>query len=112
MKTVIFHHDLYIKMWDWLAKNPDCDKHEWPEWGKVIEKYGKISNLCFACHADTEFCDITNEPLCSNCPFGNYTDFHCMDRLFTYWRQSTGRQRTYYAEKIRDYPLSNGWEPI
>jgi len=82
MKRVIFHHDLHIEMWDWLAKNPDCEKYEWPEWGKVITKYGDVDNLCFACQADTGF---SNEKMCSNCPFGDFNVVYCMDRLFYYY---------------------------
>ena len=53
------------KMWLWLAKNPNKNKHDWPEWdfngGDIQYVYGH----CFACYFDDEFFEGLE---CENCP--------------------------------------------
>ncbi len=37
------------ELWDWLAKNPDEIKSDWPQWKQNRGKYKKATHYCFAC---------------------------------------------------------------
>lgn len=41
------------ELWDWLAKNPDKKKSDWPEWEENGGKYNAFDN-CFACEFDNQ----------------------------------------------------------
>lgn len=56
-KTIKLHREL----WNWLADNPGEGKRDWPRWEEIEAEYGKIKNLCFACH----YCGNN----CLKCPF-------------------------------------------
>ena len=104
-KTKIFHWDLHIELWDWLSKNPNKNKHEWPRWknngGDVKISY----NNCFACQACNH--------VCSMCPFGDFSRKGCLGRLYDKWYTAkTNKKRIKYAEIIRDLPLGDKWEQI
>lgn len=37
------------ELWDWLAKNPDKAKDDWPKWKRNGGHYEEIFEDCFAC---------------------------------------------------------------
>lgn len=112
-------HEYHKRLWDWLAKNPEYEKYDWPEW---ISKGGKVPDVvsdCFACtydeiiferngdFSDCKYCPITwkgirmingtIKPFCNNSP-----------SEFWRWRQTTDPvERTRLAEIIRDMPWTN-----
>jgi len=109
---------LHRELWDWLSKNPDKHKGEWPGW----EYNGGCNEAawqdCFCC----EFAnDVTDEDGCvckdcESCPLvWPITGVCCEpeeydgedEGLFTQWARSDAdsKERTALAEQIRDLPV-------
>ena len=98
------------ELWDWLAKNPDKNKSDWPRWPDVEEKYGYINMICFACQIRymEEIDDCVD-----NCLF-IWPSVFCLEEddngnitgLYGLWLQEKDlKKRSELAEKIRDLPV-------
>lgn len=91
----------HIELWDWLSKNPNKEKVDWPGWDKFREFY---IPACFACVASEKskiyYCPIRwieeEAGLCQN---------SCMDEqaLYMKWEHDSS-ERCKTARKIRDLP--------
>jgi hypothetical protein len=111
MKLKLDYKKCHEGLWNWLAKNPDKRKGDWPGW-KTIKKYEiKLKNSraeCFACevgnHTERGFC---------TCPvsFGIFTKSNpCLENKSYYmqWFDCRGidnEARSKYAQLI-----ANGWK--
>jgi hypothetical protein len=63
------------RLWFWIAKNPNYDKREWPEWKNYKRKYGQeILNYCPCC----DYQDL------------NKQTFKCSDCLPNVWNECMG----------------------
>lgn len=112
-------HEFHKRLWDWLAKNPNCGKYDWPEWtlngGEVLE----VGSDCFACELDDIISKKKEElPSCNYCPItwegtrmisGVIKPFcNTQNSSFWEWKLSTDPvERTRLAEIIRDMPWTN-----
>lgn len=97
----------HYELWDWLAKNPDEYKGNWPGF-EDIDEY--IEEYCFACQFDKEVAIINNsEDACGHCPLGK-DDIGCgSNGLFEKWYREYPDmvKRSKLAEQIRDLPWSD-----
>lgn len=115
----MFNYKEHRQMWDWLANNPDKDKHDWPGWSK----HGMFVPMyhCFACSFASNFrpeCHAYPDR-CVYCPLvwpgGNCTTMQsdmvmpiCDEvpdkHLFSYWESpnTTTKAKVQIAEYIRD----------
>ena len=114
IKNITFRYDLHVKMWDWLAKNPDKDKYDYfdlyPD-----EKEFALDYECFACAYNEHVIDklsIRCRNECFYCPFEVknevYTEKCCLGGRYKGWLQNSDdlKQRSEYARQIRDLPLN------
>lgn len=62
---IVFDHTNHQKLWNWLADNPGKEKHDWPGWQNIKEKF---FGYCFACDYDDKAYEITNRDTCDCCP--------------------------------------------
>lgn len=116
----VFSHDLHVQMWDWLAKNPDRYKNEWPGW----HEHGLLVPLahCFACsfayHISSGHLPFPYR--CAYCPLSWPGRICCLpdtamphcdsvpnEYLFSYWdsRNTTLEATAHIAAAIRDLPV-------
>lgn len=63
MIKIYFELSKHIEMWNWLAKNPDKRKSDWPGW-KSENNFILKRNYCFACASVYSGFDT----LCQICP--------------------------------------------
>lgn len=107
-----FNHSAHIRLWDWLSKNPDKMKKDWPEWeengGEEIEH---AQSYCFACDYAASKNDGVNCD-CDYCPLVWPDGFGCTDagNLFDYWYWAYGNEKSALAKQIRDLPIKEGVE--
>lgn len=112
MSYVVFNHTAHKALWDWLAKNPDKEKREWPGWKK---NGGQFANSEFDCYA----CDYTekNRTGCTKCPltgWGGDGDSCMGEQGGNLYGQRIScsttdlKRRSELAEKIRDLPVRPG----
>ena len=119
----VFKHTAHVEMWDWLAKNPKKEKHNWPGWKINGGTHDPVIGQCFACGYAKALYD--NRPrfaapgrICENrCPLiwpkNNYGERECcFGGLFAKWAGSgeCPEARIMMAEQIRDLPLIEGFE--
>lgn len=96
----------HYELWNWLAKNPDECKANWPGFedvGEYIEEY------CFACHFDAEMAILNNsEDACDYCPLGKDNIGCADDGLYVKWYDEYYDmvKKSKLAERIRDLPWS------
>ena len=68
------------KLWEWLGKNPDKDKDDWPEWDY---NGGKVHNMNDA--ADCPCCEYNDNTMqsagCEECPLRGFwkRDNYCLN---------------------------------
>ena len=114
---IIFNHAAHIELWDWLSKNPDKEKIDWPGWdihGGAFN-YKRTMNSCFACETAQEiYRDRTDEDgnMCMFCPliWSDKQQFYCCDyisELYGLWMEFKHYNdlRIKFAQQIRDLPL-------
>ncbi len=83
------YRKLHIRLWKWLAENPDKDKSDWPGWkwngGKKIDLTG---NVCFAC----DYVKI----ICPACPIDWGENRTCLDdgSAFERWEHAGNPKET------------------
>lgn len=103
-QTIIWHR----KMWDWLAKNPQKAKVDWPRWEENGGDIARADFFCFLCEYTEqnpccilvwpEFKRRTHSVLCTN-DYGQ--------GLFGKWDATTDLvERKRLAERIRDLPIN------
>lgn len=122
MSKTIFYHTLHKQMWDYLANNPDKEKHNFVEMLPKEEAIKFGSSQCTACeYSIKEAMRLDNySKKCINCPFEYPTeDWGCLNGLYEEYMKAnlkyreTGdeyfRTRTIeLATKIRDMPVKRG----
>ena len=114
-----FDHEAHVRLWNWLAENPERDKYDWPWW----QKYGDVNSQCFACEAVAKIQNwaeahdvFIEKQSCDLCPltWGEYP--HCQTQrgegIFDRWRQVAylPRSRASFARQIRDLPVNDNIE--
>lgn len=62
-----FNHTAHKELWDWLARNPDKEKDDWPGWIGNGGEYYYVVAECFACEYDLKLSD-TEYDECRYCP--------------------------------------------
>ena len=77
---------LSYDLWLWLAKNPDKNKGDWPEWKQY--KDADKCNYCFACEYNTYH--PTNWYCGDNCIIPILSLVCCEDEksIYTIWRDN------------------------
>lgn len=113
-----FNHTAHKELWDWLAKNPEKGKADWPGWEFYCDS--RLYYWCFACeYARNEATGKGINPTfgikCQYCPliWNDDDDEICMDGLFDDWDAEKDLQkRTKLAEQIRDLSVREGVECI
>ncbi|MBQ4566610.1 MAG: hypothetical protein IJA79_00600 [Desulfovibrio sp.] len=110
--AAIFDHSSHIELWDWLAKNPECMKLDWPGWytGVHVDEAD-----CFACKFVMQFYQNNLENCNAHCPLewpgGNcVTPDHTglFNRWFNLFGSSDLETRAQLARQIRDLPVRAG----
>jgi hypothetical protein len=105
-------HAYHIEMWDWLARNPECEKDCWPGWDNFTEH---ARGLCFACDEATDLCEALESPeKCDYCPLEWPPDMNdsCEEgSLYALWaelgesgEEEAPEERAAIAAQIRDLP--------
>lgn len=109
---------LHWRLWDWLAKNPNRPKQDWPEWDNYI-----VLNWCFACDCAHDAAD-SSDLFCSYCPL-HWPTYCTTDKLLysiyistvcgpcsafgspyiTWALEENLFMKSVYARMIRDLPL-------
>lgn len=106
-----FNHTAHKELWDWLAKNPDKAKSEWPCWDINCGIYSSNGDYCFAC----EYADARGSMLCRECPL-IWPVHNCCSKeggLYDMWTsESEEEARAGLAEQIRDLPVREGVECV
>lgn len=122
-KAVAYHRQL----WDWLSKNPDKKKKDWPGWELIKRDYPEAyattsiqSVRCFACLVT---CEMMNNS-CYLCIL-EWPGHDCeemelnkdLDGLFSLWVRAYGNPFicSYIATQIRDLPVrcpAETWNPL
>jgi len=91
---------LHRELWDWLSKNPENAKEDWPGW-RDMDIY--IVNNCFGC-AFTIYPNVYAAIKCKMCLL-KWPNNHC-GYIHTPWERSNNiKERTRLAEQIRDRPI-------
>lgn len=109
-----FNHTAHKELWDWLARNPDKEKKDWPGLGVNGGKYIGVLCYCFACEYDSIFMPFD----CSHCPLVWPNNVICNDvlpdgslSLYKKWDGETDlKKRSELARRIRDLPVREGVE--
>lgn len=112
-----FNHTAHKELWDWLVRNPDKEKFEWPEW---IINGGSYTNPGWGCFACGYCKEIGNTyACCDDCPLIWPNDVLCDDitpygsSLYQKWDDETDlKKRSELACRIRDLPVREGVECI
>lgn len=126
-----FNHTAHRELWDWLSKNPDKSKHNWPGWKVNGGQHNTTEPVyyCFACEYAFQIMEIEEgtdrndyDLDCSLCPLKEWSelacseDFNvgdnnpCMSSHYNEWTYSEGKERKEFAEKIRDLEVAEGVE--
>ena len=103
----VFNHTAHRELWDWLSKNPDVPKENWPKWEENGGEYQEeTGHYCFACYYDDTECSF-NSDIPNNCPLEWPGNSRCYSgtRLFHVWVGSEESERAALAEQIRDLPV-------
>ena len=98
-ETLIHHREL----WDWLSKNPNSFKTDWPGWNNGEFEEVENQQYCFAC---------AMSPDCDRCiikwPGKDCCDIKPGDEkgLYNVWENSKNKkERAKLAARIRDLPV-------
>jgi hypothetical protein len=118
-----FYHTLHVALWDWLSKNPEKQKDEWPEWDENGGEIEVVESYCFACSSATNqwvnYFNNDSDALrgtntCDWCPLvlSEMDAVHpsnCLGGWFHIWLSTKSlSNRIAFAEKIRDFPVREG----
>lgn len=115
----IFELTKHRELWDWLSKNPDMDKRDWPGWKKYAIRDAWTLNYCFACKAARD--QLASWPASSayemekNCREDCPLQLGCQRKksLYDRWYYAQTRsKRKRLAEKIRDIEPGADWTCI
>lgn len=103
MKFTAPNKENHYALWDWLARNPEKEKRDWPGL-KTMERLGLDipNNYCFLCGEYNA--DDFNGDDCYGCPL-NKGDYQasCEEGIYGKWVDAEGTVlRTKLARKIRD----------
>jgi hypothetical protein len=103
---------LHRELWNWLAKNPEKVKYEWPRWVHNKGDIPEMSNECFLCeyaayHGGCLYgcpvdCSEYGDPRKDDC-LGGLFNKYCDEGSF-----GDAEVRSHYAECIRDLPERKG----
>ena len=120
----IFNHTAHKALWDWLSKNPEKQKWDWPEWEENGGLYPIATNFCFACNYSLVGYDdlFDAKELCKCCPLEwpgadlkniEPDSSPCEDSIYGRWRKKHDYSKSYaeasmLSEQIRDLPIRNG----
>ena len=66
IKQIEFDHVNHVRLWDWLAKNPDKENKDWPEWSTNGGSINPVKNWCFACEYARQIAG--DKHFCLSCP--------------------------------------------
>lgn len=97
---------LHRELWDWLSKNPNEDKEDWPGWKDFDEDKVRANIHCFACA-------FTGNNPCRECLLV-WPGMDCCSGeergdnrgIYSIWgREANFDERTRFAEQIRDLPV-------
>lgn len=118
-----FYHSLHVKLWDYLAKHPECDKNDALEIFNDVEIRMLGASVCIACEyavRTSRYANPYHEQVCKTCPLEHvrWKD-RCLGGLFQRWLYShlkfarTGmrkyeKETKRFARKIRDLPVKDG----
>jgi hypothetical protein len=126
--------EICCDLWAWLAKNPNEEKENWPEWEFNEGSVPEMVNYCPCCEYVCQFFKITEQELsgahCPKCPLAGKwhapemdnklartnekynqkrtpTEIMCDDEtgLFSLWVVPRDEARAYYAKAIRDIAI-------
>lgn len=98
------------RLWDWLSKNPDKEKKDWPEWETYQDQEELEKFQCFACfftgfnnssRLDCDICPINWGETPSKLTFSSPCLVHDAD-YFAWSKAWESDKRAALAEKIRD----------
>jgi hypothetical protein len=111
-KPLIWYISKHRKLWDWLAENPEMEKHNWPGWKRFTRYY---EGRCFLCQYVMDYYGTKGRNDCAVfCPViwrNTFQLSHCGDykSLYNKWDDAgcmkDFTERKYLACKIRDLPL-------
>lgn len=108
--TRVFRQDLHKELWEWLARNPQKHKYQWPRWSQNRGSIDAGKFFCVACFFNTEH-KKPSDPVgeCTCCPIcinGRDTLKGCMGGLFEKWFLETDLvKKAEVARIIRDLPV-------
>lgn len=115
-----FNHTAHKELWDWLVRNLDKEKYDWPGWKCNGGKYNAVKCDCFACDAAAK--EISKEEYiknkCRYCPLIWDDGCSCNDAYSIYdeWNKLVEYEdidydrRAELARRIRDLPVKKGVE--
>jgi hypothetical protein len=110
MKVKLYLKKCHEALWNWLAKNPDKDKGDWPGWKTISFLYRKglliepipIGLKCFACVYGS----------CSKCPVvfspSGKRDCEPLYSFFYSWIKSRSKHEYKEASKYAKL-IADGW---
>ena len=106
---IYFDHTNHIRLWDWLSKNPDKNKFNWPQWKYNIGNIDHVENSCFSCEY-TNYIDPDDEHSCNGCPLVWPSGVCYSGGLYTKWilAKDDLDERIKIAKEIRDLPVKDG----
>ena len=103
-----FHHTAHKALWNWLGKNPNRFKQEWPGWWSNGGKVYKGMSSCLACNYAAY--DCKGCPMIWDVEYGG----RCMEdyRPYHLWRLARDDgdwdEAARLAAMIRDLPVKEG----
>ena len=106
---IMFDHQAHVDMWDWLSKNPDKQKLDWPGWKDIPVKPMYSCMACgFAARISPTGSIYPNR--CKYCPLEWPDGGLCADTteqaLHDRWFETENlEERAELAARIRDLPL-------
>ena len=97
---------LHRQLWNWLAKNPDKGKGDWPEWEYNGGKIQSCNNDCFACEVTAVISGLED---CYKCLFdwGKFPTCGtgCIKGLYSSWLVAkTKKNKAKIALEIANLP--------
>ena len=108
MSEKVFFHTAHKALWNWLSKNPEMTKDNWPGWGFNGGKVAHVKSSCFACGY---FGLKLRADDCEVCPL-LWGERHCSNGLYRDWEDAMGIEQyevvSKLAAQIRDLPVREG----
>ena len=92
------------ELWDWLHKNPEYEKEDWPGWWETYNDYNCM-NECFFCEYWSEHGKGREHACEEECIADWGEDGDCIS-LFDAWSfEESEEKRAEYAKRMRDIPI-------